>query len=384
MMKRAGYRAEQAAAIETVSSNGGQIIPPIMGATAFLMAGFANIPYIQIAAASIIPAFLYVGCVFTYIWLTARKAKIQVAAQVESVTGREVLASSPAFLAPLGVVTFLLVRGYTLSFVGFWGVLTAAGVGLLNCLLRKEVRLDLCQVRDRVVGGVVSASEIAMICGLLGVITSASVTSGLAIKLPLAISALSHGILPVALLITMLISLLLGMGVPTPAAYILVALGAVPALLEMEVFPLAAHLFCFVSAIASHITPPIAVGALVAARIAQADYWATCWEAVKAAFPKYLLPFFFIYAPVIILRPDSTLALAILKVVTILATIFFLQVSISAHFVRDLRSYEEFIFTSGSLLCLVYIFAEVEVALFIGWALLGLGVLTQILLRSQL
>ena len=356
MMKRSGYTREQAGAIETVSSNGGQIMPPIMGATAFLMAGFAHIPYIQIATAAIVPALLYFLCVFIYIYLTAQKMHIE--ASVEPVEGKQLLLDAPIFVVPLGVLVFLLVKGFTLPYVGFWSVLTIVAVGLVSSALRKEARLDFRKMLDRLVDGVRSASEMGMICGLLGVVVSAITTSGLGIKLPLAIEDLSHGILPIALFITMVSSLLLGVGVPTPAAYMLVAVGAVPSLLSMGVPPLPAHLFCFVFAICSHMTPPVAIGALVASQIAGGNYWGTAWEAVKAAFAKYLLPFFFIYAPVTILRPQLGFVPSLAQVIAILAVILSLQIGVSNYCFTYLRLHERTGFIIASLLCLLFVFSQ--------------------------
>ena len=376
MMKKSGYTPEQAAAIETVSSNGGQLIPPIMGATAFLMAGFANIPYIQIAIAAIVPALLKFICVFFYITLTAKKMEIR--ASVEPVKGRQLLLDSPIFILPLGVLVFLLVKGYTLPFVGFWSIVTIVTVGLIASAVRKEGRLDFKQVLDKVVSGIRSASEIAMICGLLGVVVSAIVSSGLAVKLPLAIEDLSHGILPIALFITMISSMLLGIGVPTPAAYMLVAVGAVPSLLKMGVPLLAAHFFCFVSALSSHITPPIAIGALVASKIAGANYWKTCWESVKAAFAKYLLPFFFIYAPVILLRPDAGFVPSLLQVAAILVVIFSLQIGVSNYCFTKLRLDETIAFIIASIFSLAAVFTRDELLFFIGLALFVLSMARQL------
>lgn len=382
MMKKSGYTPEQAAAIETVSSNGGQLIPPIMGATAFLMAGFANIPYIEIVIAAIVPALLKLICVFFYITLTAQKMKIQ--ASVEAVKGKELLLDSPVFFLPLGVLIFLLVKGYTLPFVGFWSIVTIVVVGLITSAVRREARLDFRQTLNKVVRGVRSASEIAMICGLLGVVVSAIVTSGLAVKLPLAIEDLSHGILVIALFIAGISSILLGIGVPTPAAYMLVAVGAVPSLLKMGVPLLPAHLFCFVFAICSHITPPVAIGALVASQIAGANYWKTAWEAVKAAFAKYLLPFFFIYAPVTILRPDAGFMPSLLQVVAILVVILSLQIGVSNYCFTHLRLDERIGFIIASLFSLAAVFTKDELFFFIGLALFVVSTVRQFTIRKKL
>lgn len=382
MMKKSGYTPEQAGAIETVSSNGGQLTPPIMGATAFLMAGFADIPYIQIATAAIIPALLKFICVFFYITLTAKKMRIH--ASVETVKGKELLLDAPIFFLPLGVLVFLLVKGYTLPFVGFWSILTIIAVGLITSAVRKELRIDFKDILEKIVASIRSASETAMICGLLGVVVSAIVSSGLAIKLPLAIEDLSQGILPIALFITMIASMVLGIGVPTPAAYILVAVGAVPTLLTMGVPPLAAHLFCFVSAISSHITPPIAIGALVASQIAGANYWKTSWESVKAAFAKYLLPFFFVYAPVVLLRPDAGFVPSLLQVVAILVVIFSLQIGVSRYCFTKLRLDETIAFIVASAFSLAAVFRMGELFFFIGLALFALSMTRQFMIGRKL
>jgi len=237
---------------------------------------------------------------------------------------------------------------------------------------RKDVEFTFRGTISNLTDSVRSACGVAMICGLLGVVVSAIVSSGLAVKLPLAIEDLSGGSLPLALIITMLTSMILGIGVPTPAAYMLVAIGAVPSLLQMGVPMLAAHFFCFVSAISSHITPPIAIGALVASQIAGGDYMKTAWESMKAAFAKYLLPFFFVYAPIVMLRPDEGLLGSIIEAVSILILIVALQISVSQYCFTNLRKDESVVFGAASLFALVAIFTKsvplflVGIVLFVG------------------
>ncbi|MDF1554814.1 MAG: TRAP transporter fused permease subunit [Deferrisomatales bacterium] len=367
MMKKSGYTAEQAGAIETVASNGGQITPPIMGATAFLMAGFANVPYIEIVKAAIIPAALYFLCVYVYISLTARKMAID--DTVDPVDTKQLLLDAPTFVLPLVVLVVLLVKGYTLPFVGFWSIVTLAVVGLAMNVWRKDIVFTFRGVLSNLTDSVRTACGVAMICGLLGVVVSAIVSSGLAMKLPLAIEELSGGSLPLALIITMLTSMILGIGVPTPAAYMLVALGAVPGLLQMGVPLLAAHFFCFVSAISSHITPPIAIGALVASQIAGGNYMKTAFEAMKAAFAKYLLPFFFIYAPIVMLRPDRGVVESVIQVVAILIMIVALQIAVSQYCFTWLRKDETLIFGAAAVLALLNIFTTSAPLFWVGLVL---------------
>jgi TRAP-type uncharacterized transport system fused permease subunit len=250
---------------------------------------------------------------------------------------------------------FLLVKSYSLPFVAFWSIVSVTGVGLLMSL-RKGSRLSLRQVIKTITDGVYSASEVAVICAVIGIVSTVIKVSGLGIKLPLIIQGVSHGVLLIALLIAMASSILLGMGVPTQVAYIFVAIGAVPALLAMGVPLLQAHFFCFLSATFSHITPPVAFGALVAARIARARYWDTCFESLKAAWTIFLLPFLVIYAPVIIFRPDVALGDAIVQVIVILIGVVAAQVALSDYFLTRLRLDERIFFVATAVLSFCALF----------------------------
>jgi TRAP transporter 4TM/12TM fusion protein len=357
MMKRSGYTPEQAGAIEAVASNGGQIMPPVMGATAFIMAGFAGIPYITIVVAAIVPALFYFFCIFLYIHLTAQKLRLE--PYLEKVSGKQLLLDSPIFILPIGILVVLLAKGYSLPFVAFWSVLAIIVTGLISSI-RKEARLNARQLLQQVTASVVSGSQIAIICALIGVVATAIKVSGLGIKLPLVISDISHGILLLALFVAMISSILLGMGVPTAAAYLLVAIGAIPALLEMGVPLLSAHLFCFIFAAFSHITPPVAIGALVASRMAEANYWGTNWEAIKAAFVAFLLPYFIVYVPVIILRPTGGPLFSVALIIAMLLLVISLQVGVSNYCLTALRLVERVLFTAVSLSCCIFIFGRYQ------------------------
>jgi TRAP-type uncharacterized transport system fused permease subunit len=204
----------------------------------------------------------------------------------------------------------------------------------------------------------------------------------LGIKLPNIIADVSHGYLLIALLIAMVSSVLLGMGVPTPVAYILVAIGAVPALKEMGVSTLQAHLFCFICAVFSHITPPVAIGALVAAQIANADYWKTAWESVKAAFAKYLLPFLIVYAPVIILRPQGGMFSSVIIILALILAILSLQIFLSSYGLMPLTRFERPFFLMATLVCLWGVFASRPAITIAGIAIFG-GILCLHMMRRK-
>jgi TRAP transporter 4TM/12TM fusion protein len=382
MMKKSGYTPEQAGAIETVSSSGGQIMPPIMGATAFVMSGYSGIPYIHIVMAAIVPALIYYFGVFVYVQLTA--TKMNIVADMKPVSGRKLLLDAPIFLVPLGVLVFLLAKGFSLPFVSFWTMMTLIAIGLLSGFLRKDIDLNFRRILEGIVNGTIVASETAIVCAMIGVVATCIKVSGLGIKLPNIIADVSHGYLIIALLIAMVSSVLLGMGVPTPVAYILVAIGAVPALKEMGVSTLQAHLFCFICAVFSHITPPVAIGALVAAQIANADYWKTAWESVKAAFAKYLLPFLIVYAPVIILRPKGGIISSTIIIIALILAILSLQMYLSSYGLIPLTRFERPFFIITTLVCLTGVFAAVQTITLAGIVIFGIITSLHMIRKTQL
>jgi TRAP-type uncharacterized transport system fused permease subunit len=219
---------------------------------------------------------------------------------------------------------------------------------------------------------------------LVGVLVTCIKVSGLGIKLPILIQDISQGHLIIALLIGMVSSILLGMGVNTVAAYLLVAIGLSPALIQMGVPLLQAHLFPFIFAIFSHLTPPIAIGVMIASRLAVADYWKTAIEALKIAFTAFLLPFFIIYVPIIILRPEGGLFLSITQLTAIILGIISLQVALSNYFNIGLQKNERYIFLIAALFCLAFTFLKVYPYFYIGIALFAISVIRQIIKRNQL
>lgn len=376
MMKGGGYTPEQAGAIEAVSSNGGQITPPVMGATAFILAGFAGIPYLQVVVASVIPAIIYYVCVFTYIQLTAKKFKLE--CEMEKVNVRQLLLDAPVFVVPIGLLVYLLNKGFSLPYVGFWSVLAIVILGLISSI-RPEARLSFKQVVNDVYKSAVTGAQIAVICALIGVVATCIKVSGLGIKLPLLIEDISGGYVLVALAIAMVSSILLGMGVPTAAAYMLVAIGAVPALLKMGVPILSAHLFCFIFAAFSHITPPVAIGALVAARMAQANYWRTNWEAIKAAFVAFLLPYIIVFVPLVVMKPQGGWFLNGMQLVSILVLIVASQIGFSAFCFGRLQAPSRLGFGVASLAAAIFIFTRQPL-----FFALGLGLLAAMMVRQYL
>ncbi len=380
LMKKGGYEPKQAAAIEAASSNGGQIMPPIMGATAFIMSGFTGIPYIKIALAVLVPAILYYLGLLMYVQINAYKLDIVV--EKEAIDVKALLWDAPLFVVPLGVLVYLLAKGFSLPFVVFWSIASLVILSLALCF-REEARLNFKGVIEALTKSARTACDVTIINALIGIVATCIETSGLGIKLPLLVGEISQGIIFIALIITMISSIFVGMGVPTPAAYMLVAIGAAPALVKMGVPILQAHLFPMIFAVFSHLTPPIAIGALVASQLAESEYWPTSWEALKAASTAFLLPYFIIYAPVIVLQPDSGIFISVIQLAAIPLGVLALQIFYSSYFFGHLEKPRWIAFGVTALLFFISVFSKSWIFLVMGVALFIISALGQIKKKRQ-
>ena len=275
-MKKVGYEAEQAGAIEAAASTGGQIMPPVMGAAAFIMAGMIGVPYFRIVAAAAIPAILYFFSIGIYAQLRAQKMGIH--GVEEKIDVRETLLRAPLFIIPLGLIPFLLFKGYTPSFAVFWAIISIIALSMV----RKATRPRWGEWVEGAIDGARARAQIGAVCALLGLIVTPMVMTGLGIKLPQLVEVLSGGKLAVLLLFTMVVVLLLGTGVPIMASYILVAMVVSPVLVRAGLDVLQSHMFVFYFAVLSFITPPVAAAVMVAAPIAGSSFIRTALEAMKA------------------------------------------------------------------------------------------------------
>lgn len=305
-MKRLGYRPSFAGAVEATASSGGQITPPIMGAGAFIMAELLGVPYMTIAYAALIPAFLFFVCVWFSIDIEARRENMQPFRPEDMPSWREVFA--PLRIAPLAltlVVTLgAMFSGRTPSLAAFYGIVTNVTLFLLlGAFSREAVMTRLRALFD----GAVSAA--AGITSILALLVCAQITlsliglTGIGIKLTDSIIMINEsGWQVLGVVFAMIVALILGMGMPTTAAYLLSAAVAAPALIQTGVDPVSAHFFVFYSALLSALTPPVCTAIFTAAVIAQEKWWPICLEAMRLAAMKYLLPFFFIFREAILLK----------------------------------------------------------------------------------
>lgn len=295
LMKRAGFRPAFAGAIEAAASTGGQLMPPVMGAGAFILATWTSIPYAQVAMAAAVPAALYYVALLMAIHFRAGRMGIEPDPGTDADDG-PVLARLPLLL-PLAVVVFFLATGRSPMRAAFWGVVWAVGVGLL-----RRPRLDGPALRRAVEGAATGAVQVAAACAAAGIVVGVASLTGIGLRLSGLIVTLSGGHLLPALGLTALGSIVLGMGLPTTAAYVVLAALGAPALVELGVPLLAAHLFIFYFGCISNVTPPVSLAAYAAAGLSGASPVTTALHAMVLAGAGFLVPFMFVYGPPLLLQ----------------------------------------------------------------------------------
>jgi TRAP transporter 4TM/12TM fusion protein len=298
MMKRTGYAAHMAAAIEAVASTGGQIMPPVMGAAAFLIAEFLNISYGQVALAAAIPACLYYLALFVQVDLEAAKHGLAGLPTHEIPKFRDVMRRGWIFLIPLAILIYaLMIEDWDAGKSGMAAVIGVFVVGALQ----KETRPTLQGILQSIQETGRTMLDIAAITALAGLAIGTLQLSGIAFKLSLLLVTISGGHALLLLVLTALGCLFLGLPLPTTVVYIMLAVLAGPALVQVGVLPLAAHLFLFYFGMISLITPPDCLPVYVAAAIAKANFWKTGWTGMRLGIAAYVVPFVFAFHPALIL-----------------------------------------------------------------------------------
>ena len=297
LMKSIGYRPEFAGAVEAAASTGGQLMPPIMGAAAFIMTEFTNIPYYQIALAAAIPAVLYFTGIFITVHFEAKRTGLEGLPRHQLPNWRKLLKEKWFLATPIVGIVFFLVAGYTPMKAAFYGILLC----ILASMILKETRMSLWDIIKTLETGARSALPVVAACASAGIIVGIVTLTGLGVKLAGGIVKLAGGNIYLTMVFTMLTSLVLGMGVPTTANYIIQATVSAPALISLGVPPIAAHLFVFYFGIVADITPPVALAAFAGSGIAGSNPLRTGFEAFKLGFAAYLVPYIFVLSPVLVL-----------------------------------------------------------------------------------
>jgi len=297
MMKSFGYKPHVAAAIEAAASTGGQIMPPIMGAVAFIMVEFTQIPYLTIVTVATIPIALYFITVFSFIHFEAKKFKIGTDESTPRSPVLDVLKGGWHFFFSLVIIVGTLVRGYPPATAALAGI-----VSLVIIHIIRSRRIGLKLIYEALVLGGKYSLSIGSIIACIGIILALVGLTGVGLKFSWFLSEFTHGMAFLAILLVGLISMVLGMGLPSGPAYIVLAIVAGPALLDMGFSLLVAHLIMIWFSIDSEITPPVGLASITAAGIARSEPMKTMFTAFKFAKGLYILPFMFYYRPALLLQ----------------------------------------------------------------------------------
>ena len=295
LMKRTGYSAEEAAAHEATASTGGQLMPPVMGIAAFVMAELLALPYSRIALAGIIPAVAYYFALYMIVDLKARRRGIGTLSAADLTGIAPITPRLHLFASPL-VLIGLLASDYSAT----TAAIAASVVALVTCYFRRQSRLSLAGWLDMIEDVARQAAQVAVPIIAIGIIIAVAIQSNLALKFSTQLIAMSGGTLIGAMLMIILGCIVMGMGLPTVAAYIIGAILFVPALTKLGIDPLAAHFFVMYYCVLSMITPPVALASYAAAGLAKADAMKTGWLAFKLSFVLFLIPFAFAFDPTLL------------------------------------------------------------------------------------
>ncbi len=346
LMKKIGYSPLFAAAVEAVASTGGQIMPPVMGAGAFVMAEMLGVSYVNIAIAATIPALLYFLSVGCMVYFEAMKSDIKILEKDEIPHAGNILKKGAHLLIPLAVLIYLLViQQLSPMLSGFYSIIALVITASVSIVYR-EKRFPWREILAAMEVGAKTAVPVSMACATAGIVIGIVSLTGLGVRFTQMVVHLSGGILWLGGLLTMIACIVLGMGLPTTAAYIITAILGVPALTDMGVSPLAAHMFIFYFAIISFITPPVAISAYAASGVANTNAMKTGFMSFKLGLAGFIVPFVFLYGEGILLQGNITEI--ILQSITAIIGITALAASLVGwFFVRLLYPYRIIFFLSA-------------------------------------
>jgi len=308
LMKRLGFRGYFAAAVEAVASCGGQFLPPVMGASAFIMAEYLKQPYAYVAAGAILPAVLYYAAVYYQVHLRARKVGMVGLPRDRLPRVAGVIVRDGHLVLPLFVLIGMLIAGFTALFAAFFSIIAV----LVISSIRRHTRMSVKDILEALELGARNTISTAVACAAVGFIVGSVGMSGLGLLFTQSILKLAGGSILPALLLAAACSLLLSFGLPTTSVYIITATLVAPSLVDLGVAPLVAHLFCYYWGGVSAITPPVALAAYVGAGIAGSPIMKTGFTAMRLGVAAYILPFIFVYWPAMVMWMEAPIERVIL------------------------------------------------------------------------
>ncbi len=372
MMKKLGYKGEFAGAVEASASTGGQLMPPIMGAAAFLMAESLGMPYITIVKAAVIPALLYFTGIFITVHLEAKKLGLKGMPREQLPRFLPLFLSKGYMILPLVVIIWFLCAGKTAVYAALMGIVACLAIGIVVSIVdlakgRKPTfgSRDLIDVMCAAARNIIS---VAIACGMAGIIIGVVTLTGLGLKLGAGLVSLAGGKLFLTLVFTMLASIILGMGAPTTANYLITSTITAGAIIQLGVQPLAAHMFAFYFGIIADVTPPVALAAIAGAAIAKAKPMKTAFNATKLAIGAFIIPYMFVYNSQMLMI-DASIGRILFIIATALIGMFGISVALEGYgfnftgllhgsskpagLVITLDAIERILFATAGLLCVI-------------------------------
>ncbi|WP_134704128.1 TRAP transporter permease [Ammoniphilus sp. YIM 78166] len=346
MMKRLGYRKEFAGGVEAASSTGGQLMPPIMGAAAFLMAEFTNTPYWDIAKAAAIPAILYFTGIWIMVHFEAKRIGLRGLAKEEMPDKKEVLRRSYLLLPILAIIGFLM-AGVSPTRAALYGILTTIIVGAF----RKETRMSPRDILQALENGARAALGVAAATATAGMIVGVVTLTGVGLKFANGLLSFSGGIVLLTLFFTMIASIILGMGTPTTANYIITSTIAAPAIIALGAPTLSAHMFTFYFGIVADITPPVCLAAFAAAGIAKSSPMRTGLNSTKLAIAAFIIPYIFVLSPELLLI-DTTIGESLFVIMTATVGMLGISAGLIGYWMDHMKVWER-IWAISAGLCLI-------------------------------
>lgn len=349
LMKRMGFKPAFAGAVEAVASTGGQIMPPVMGAAAFVMAEYLGVGYLTVAAYALAPAALFYVALFAAVHFEAKRRGIGSVPEEDQVPLSQVLRERGHLFLPLAVIVGALLMGYSAPYAALCGILSVIPCALLRSTTRHYVTLD--NILGALENGARNVLSIAAACACAGIVVGVIDITGLGLTFSNLVISAAKDTLLIALLLSMLAGIVLGMGMPTTPAYIVQVALLVPALVKLGVQVEAAHLFVFYFAILSAITPPVAMAVYAANTLSQAKIVEASIAAVKLGATGFIVPFMFVYEPTILMQGEPWRIVLVLAQATV--GVIFLAASLQRYFFGPLAYWQTPLLFVAAL-CLIY------------------------------
>ncbi|AWX54449.1 MULTISPECIES: TRAP transporter permease [Brevibacillus] len=347
MMKRLGYRSEFAAAVEASSSTGGQIMPPVMGAAAFLMAEFIGVPYLEIAKSAILPAILFFVGIWIMTHFEAKRLGLRGLSKEELPNKKEVL-KKMYLLLPIVIIITALMMNISAERAAIIGIVSTIIVGAF----RKETRMSIADILEALASGARMALGVVAATACAGIIVGTITLTGIGLKLANGLIDLAGGQLLLTLFFTMIASLILGMGTPTTANYIITSTIAAPALIQLGVPPIAAHMFTFYFGIVADITPPVALAAFAASGIAKSKPIRTGVESTRLSIAAFMAPYIFVISPALLLI-NTTLLESIWVMLTSTLGMIGVGAGLIGYWMSKLNVLERILAVAGGVLAVI-------------------------------